>query len=338
MAAISFNNRSAVHWGDIELDRVHAGPTLLWQPLSDGSSWASSVGVRLQGEAYVSPNQITELNHYSPNGDTWIASTFIGQAATAQFSPVAYGNGIYLAIGRDSLGNHKPYTSADGRVWTVRDPVGLPVGGFGNSSAIPSSKGLVFIGGRFLYLYALTLTATTTTSYYFVESTDGINWSAETISPTAASTALKAAGSRIEVANGNAYAVGSTRTVYRSTDGLNWSAVAGTTLPTAAFNIAHGNGTYVILGASGTQCWTSSDGAVFTPRSIPVAGNWTALTFDNGRFMALATGSRNSMTSVDGINWTPNTLPVTGNWSQVLGYKGRFYAFRNISPYILVTQ
>ncbi len=102
--------------------------------------------------------------------------------------------------------------------------------------------------------------------------------------------------------------------LYRSTDGLAWNEVTVNPLATNPFAITdmlHADGTYIVTssayqGSSGI--WTSTDGAAWTPASLPAHSHYHSITYGNGRFVAGGSGGRNAI-STDAVTWTSVQFP-----------------------------
>ncbi|MDK2124143.1 hypothetical protein [Parachitinimonas caeni] len=81
----------------------------------------------------------------------------------------------------------------------------------------------------------------------------------------------------------------------------------------------------VLLASNSTQALSSSDGQTFTPRTLPVAGNWAGrVAYGNGVYVAVGYGSAIAVSSSDGDNWSQRALPVSANWASCCFGAGLF--------------
>lgn len=94
------------------------------------------------------------------------------------------------------------------------------------------------------------------------------------------------------------------------------------TLPSSRrwMSVAFGNGVFVAVAYASNVAATSSDGITWTERTLPSSNNWIHITFGNGLFIAVAGTS--AATSTDGITWTARSLP--GAAGAVAFGNGRF--------------
>jgi len=244
----------------------------------------------------------------SPDGDNWEKITS-GTADT--LNGVAYGNGFFIAVGEYGT----VLKSTDGLKWTVVLVHGLT----------ETLYGITFAQGIFL---AVGETETV------VVSADGYNWEKQTLG-----TGKTLRG--VTFGGGNFAVVGDDSAFLTSPDGRNWQAwnlgatgiafrgvtygsgfVAvgligmlilfdqGSSAPVSAgytgsvanfYGIAHGNGTYVMVGAGGT-IFASADGKNWQGSAGVAGAITTGLAF--GQFGAQAT-----------VTWSP---AHSVNWHQVM--------------------
>jgi hypothetical protein len=248
----------------------------------------------------------------------------IGQHDGTAIHGVAYGAGLYVAVGS----NGTVITSPDGLVWTSRRAtdtaspgLGAVVYAAGQFVAVGSAReiltspdgitwmsrtdpltmgglaGIAYGAGRYVAVgYASSGAAV---------SSDGITWTP--VDPGAAT--LYA----ITFAGGRFVAVGDQGTILTSTDGLSYVPRSSGTQQ-GLDGIAFGASTYVAVGPNGT-CLTSPDGATWTPRTLPSAVGAKTVAFGGTSFVAVGNGI---YTSPDGVNWTFQ-LPV-GPELEGIGY------------------
>ena len=224
------------------------------------------------------------------NGNDWAA--------------VAYGDGIYVAVGRSGTGN-RVMTSTDGVQWTARV---TPADN--DWTAITHGDGL-FVA-----------VAQSGAGNRVMTSPDGINW-------TIRSSAADRAWLGVVYAEGLFVAVSNSNEFMTSPDGITWTSRA---VPQYNFwsSIAYGNGTFVVVSYNGTgnRAMTSPDGITWTVRSTPVDNAWSSVTYGGGLFAAVSyTGSGDRvMTSPDGITWTSRSSPADVSWRSITHGGGEFVA------------
>lgn len=181
--------------------------------------------------------------------------------ASVTWKQVAFGNGLYVAVGADATIASSP----DGASWTIRRM----------STAGMTLNGVAYGDGRFVAVGMGT--PTSISAGLLMTSTDGVTW---TTNDTVASTL-------------NAQFAG----------------------------VTHGNGLWVVAGASQNRVLTSPDGLVWTTRNAGF--NTSAVAFGGGRFV-LTSGGNRAISSTDGITWTNNFLVGDANTFTV-AYEGITY-------------
>jgi hypothetical protein len=118
--------------------------------------------------------------------------------------------------------------------------------------------------------------------------------------------------------NGLYIAAGTGGLLRTSPDSLNWT---DRTSPNIFwYDIAYGNGIFVLSPYSGSSFLTSTDGVTWTTRPAPVPGR--RMTHANNRFVSV-TPMRHS---TDGIAWANATSAPSGDWSAVTHGNGLFVA------------
>jgi hypothetical protein len=213
----------------------------------------------------------------------------------ADLRDVAFGNGVYVAVGLGSFA-----TSTDGITWTTRT----------NPGGILSFRRITFGNGIFV---TTAPGGSTSTSIY--TSTDGITWTART-SPSAGYEGVFF-GNSLFVAFGISI-------VSTSTDGITW------TSRTATGNwrgCSFGAGRFVLVSATSTAAAHSTDGATWTVTTNGINGASAAVTFANNIFVAVGGGPSNyASSSTDGITWTARTAANALGWQDVEFGNGQFIA------------
>ncbi len=106
--------------------------------------------------------------------------------------------------------------------------------------------------------------------------------------------------------------------VATSPDGITWT--ERSTPDGEWYDLAYGNGVYVVTGSGGTnRLISSTDGITWTARTPVGYTLWAAVAFGNGIFVAVSQdGTDRVMTSTDGVTWTARTPSQTAGWSSVI--------------------
>lgn len=275
----------------------------------------------------------------STDGLTW-TQRLAGNTTVYALSKVAYGNGIFVAVG---VGTNLTATSTDGINWTLRNP---PVSAGGSKNA------LTFFDGNFYWM-----PVTDGADQLVYKSSDGITWTlSQTISgnPNLIDMVgyVGVPANRI-VAVGYTYDYGAnayTSHIYSSTDGTTFTEDSITSYLPAGLALSavtvNGSGRFVAVGSSlsggspgvnnvayydvgGVGHWVSA-------ASVSQYSSWSAVTFGNGYFVAVEDKSNGSsgtslqtMYSADGVTWTSIPSTVSTNWNTVTYYNGKFIALPN---------
>jgi hypothetical protein len=189
-------------------------------------------------------------------GTAWTAGTATGKT---DLTALAYGNGIYVAVG----GTSSAVSSATGTAWTGRT---IPTLGAGTYSALTHGNG--------------TFVAIATGSTSTAISSNGTSWVSGGTLPNSGSNTWTS----IAYGNGRFVAIQtSSRAVAYSLDkGLNWiAAPAGLPVSTTWTKISYGQGLFVAVASGGAIAATSPDGVNWTQRALTSSSNWSAIAFGN---------------------------------------------------------
>lgn len=251
------------------------------------------------------------------------------QATLADTLGLAYGNGMFVAVGKTSGSASVGASSTDGVSWTAR--------------TIGDALAVTFAAGRFV---AVGQSVAHT-------STDGITWATHTAPSKRWEAVAYGAGLFVSVGSGGGassspdgvtwtlrtddafvsycIAFGNNRFVslgwnsgsgVTSTDGIEW--VTFTCPNISPRGIAYGNGVFVAVGSGGAM--TSTDGLIWISRPMPgvpvASASYQAVAFYSGRFIAVgsaATGNPVFADSPDGINWTQRFMPPGGYKAIIAG-------------------
>ncbi len=230
------------------------------------------------------------------------------------FSSVAFGNGLFVAIKQELSGGTLHYaTSPDGTTWTARTLTTT-------ITSSGSAHRIRFLDGKFLIMpiglsgsngLALALT-----------STDGLQWTTATVGTSATVTDEFAFG------NGRVLAVGGNNHFVGSTDFSTWA--AQNTGLQGAFGIqdvAYGNGRWFITTNGGGEVATSTDGTTFAKvDGLSTLGGYRV---EYGNDTWFFYGQANNAVSTNGTTFTTynrtNTTP--GGTGAIRFLNGRFLAF-----------
>jgi hypothetical protein len=244
-------------------------------------------------------------------------------------SNVAYGNGIFVAVGDTGT----IITSEDAANWSIvnnLDPLinltGIAYGKdiFVATGNLPNRKGVICTSTdgiswnvldfvvRFYLIgvdYCNGIFIITGNSNRTLTSSDGTKWTFRTTGKTEWL-------SGVAYGNGTFVVVGyyqnywndlnSFATIFTSTDGVRWtSRTSGSVWP--LYGVAYGNNTFVAVGHSGTIL-TSPDGITWTQRDLGYLTNYHEITYMNGIFLMPLTGG--IAISSDGMTWTGSYLGI----------------------------
>ncbi len=191
--------------------------------------------------------------------DNWTTGGTTGQTT---MNAVAYGGGLWVAVGGTGSGTAASTTSA-AAAWVSRS---LPT--IGSGSWISVTYG----AGRFV---AISSGSTLATAY----STNGTSWTAGGNLPAGFTT-----GTSVAYGNGRFVAVasGGRLTAYSIDGGVTWRSY-GNGLPSSQTwtKIKYGQGLFVAVASSAAVCATSPDGLNWTEQALPATSNWSAAVFGN---------------------------------------------------------
>ena len=224
-----------------------------------GYSTVPNITILDTGARYVAIAAGTTSNAYTTR--TGIAGTSAWTAGSAlpasDFASIAYGNGVYVAVG----GTASATSSVTGSLWSIRT---IPTLGSGTYSNVTYGNG--------------TFIAISTGNVATAISSNGTSWVAGGNLPTSSTWNQAAYG------NGRFVAIATgTRNVAVSYDkGLTWVASASQ-LPSSATwtRISYGQGLFFAVASGGTTAATSPDGINWTLRAMPSSSNWNSVIFGN---------------------------------------------------------
>ena len=215
-----------------------------------------------------------------------------------KFFDVAFGNGLFVAVGEDAT----IQTSADGKAWNNRKVF------FGKML-----KSIAYGAGWFVAIGEDGL---------FCRSSDGINWMQSSVG------ALRDYNG-ITYANGQFMAVGNGGAVSTSKDGLLWTHQQLSNYQLKS--VAYGNGIWVIVGFDGIVAW-SFNGIMWQSNIIPSI-YFNNIAFGNGQFVAVGLEGK-VLTSATGFTWTPRQSKASNHLNSILFTNGKFLAVGNMGSVI----
>ncbi len=254
----------------------------------------------------------------SSDGITWAgknANAFLISGENSGGRGVAYGNGVWIAVGNgDSNGNTVSISTDGGNTWVgnkIQTSTGLYI-----LSSIAYGNGRWVIGGR---SGAANTMATSIN--------DGVSWSGIS-SNVDTGTGINNVVTGVAFGNGIWGAVGKdTRFFAYSTNGTAWTNVSDVRIGSVS-SIAYGNGRWII-GSSAPSggnviAYASETNMTLWTGLIPSSfvGSVNGLAYANNLWIATGLGTSKIATSSNGINWlgivTANGLTTSGNCAAFL--------------------
>ena len=240
------------------------------------------------------------------------ASTVFGGS---QINGIAFGNGIFVAVGSSSTA----MTSGDGNNWTI-----VPANSFAPSwdaAARPDLYAITYGGTGFVAVgqWGHIFHSTNGTNWTRIEGSSGDPFPGWGERPNLNSVTHD--GTRFVTAGAS---IGSGARTANSTDGINWTFVEnGSTGNNQIFGIASGGGRIVTVGNGGRVTW-SSNGSAW---SGGTNGNWVSDNIFNtgAHARAVAFGNNRWVIAGDDGRIAYATDPTAqANWTRLDGYATRF--------------
>ncbi len=280
------------------------------------------------------------------SADLGVNWTQRASAADNDWSGIAYGNGLFVAVAATGTGN-RVMTSLDGITWTARTSaadnnwksvtygnglfVAVAYSGVGNR-VMTSPDGIVWTARTsaadnnwvsVTYGNGLFVAVASSGSGKVMTSPDGITWTIRTFSSNPMVCVTYANGLFMAIASN-----GSISAIFTSPDGITWNSLP--TTKNLITSVTYGENLFfaVTRYGVGNRVLTTTDGLTWTSRTSAADNDWQSVTFNNGLFVAVAnTGTGNRvMTSSNGINWTARTSAADNNWTSVTYGNGVFVA------------
>lgn len=285
-----------------------AREVLSWAKYSRPTGWLTSTyeiyygnGVALKS-SFVTGSTATHLLLTS-DGASWEQVTVSGNTYTTL--GIAFGNGIFLWVGKDAADAPFAFKSSNGRTWTTVTAPPIVI------------EHLTYGAGVFVGLGA--------TGNVAAVSANGTSWSSQTIANVAHTGIIFGGETFFTFTSGSA-------TAYRSNDaGVTWTAV---TLPSASIwsKAAYGSGVFCLLAATSNIVAVGGNDALGWSQSAtpPNSYSWTDIVYGDDKFIMVGP-AKFVATSTNGTLWVqvPITLPALppSQWYlDVLSWVAIFYS------------
>lgn len=225
-----------------------------------------------------------------PFGTSWGLETV--SPSTITWNSVAYGSGIFVAVGVLATGYGAVMTSPDGVNWTIR-----------SVASAPAFNDVAFGNGKFVAVGAPYGTATTGIRV----STDGITWT------NPASNSTLTYNSSVAYGNGTWVVISAstgTNSIYSYTstnDGVTWTQnLLATGNSGSNCNVVYGNGKFVVTLEYSIYIYYSSNGTSWSYSQLtdvdPIGLNANDAVFGSNKFVIINQNG-SIYTSPNGINW-----------------------------------
>jgi hypothetical protein len=250
---------------------------------------------------------------YSSDGVTWTNAL---PSTNYSFKSIAFGNGIFLALGGLYFGQRVVYGSTDGVNWFLYYTF-PPTG-----SSVYDFMRIRFLNGKFYVGIQNNSTSPIATGYTY-SSTNGITWTLVKVWPDSGlsnNTTIftpydMAYGGGTYVAVGVATSQPSQPAIYTSPDGITWTGTSVLSSVGEFTTISYIRGEFIALGLSGLA-YKSSNGTTWTSFSIKSGFDFRAIEMNNGVYCAIGSVPSVSVTvefsyllSTDLTTWTEIYLP-----------------------------
>ncbi|RKP47897.1 hypothetical protein D7Z26_22040 [Cohnella endophytica] len=246
----------------------------------------------------------------SPDGKDWTAKTTVGNN-DVYLSAIAYGNGVYAAVGSSTMGNGAVlYTSVDGgNQWTKKSYAGYMV----------SFSDIVYAGGKFVAVGGVRdMGMISQGKSVVLTSSDGENWD------------KKEFGTKplygVAFNNNKFVAVGD-KTIITSTDGTNWNSVSSTY---TLIDITTDENMFIAVGEGGKVA-TSENGASWSAVVVDAPATFGNINYANGNYYINGykyVGSNSVYVHYSSTNltdWVSSTSPISDSYLLDMAYGNGVY-------------
>lgn len=246
-------------------------------------------------------------------GQNWtfgaLPQNVTGTGTNIGWASVAYGNGIFMAVGSGNGGGSQTYTSRSvgGVEWI--SAIAGPNPGFNPGQ-------IVYGNGIWAYIYVDT--GSWTVSY---STNIGTSWT--TITPFATTATSIAYGNGVFVVVGSSSTGTATTTCYSSPTCVTWTA---RTLPSSQIwtSVTFANGYFVAIGNLATAIATSTDGITWVAQTVPSATSKSSIAGGDGKFFYQQNIGSTTSADITTINFSQSsasfTLPIVGPLSGTQSY------------------
>lgn len=233
---------------------------------------------------------------HSTDGLNW--SQIYQQPNGNAVEDIAFGNGVYVAVGATDSGDSVAYTSSDKTTWARQ--------------TIISTSTLTFWSVAFGNGVFVAVGNENTVAW----SVDGMTWNNLGSIDAAVSNLY-----RVRFLNGNFYTFNpTTGKMFKSATGAVWSLVGTFTNPN---DIAYGSGIYLLGTDAGI--YSSADGSSFSFLVASPDGNPKGITYDGTNF-GICTSTKKIFTSPDGNTWTDSGRTAAQSLSSIINWDGHLIA------------
>jgi hypothetical protein len=276
------------------------------------SNWTALAG----GNPYIAFVPGSNFIAVSNDAYTWTLQALPYQVYYISGKKVAYGNGIFVALGAPINGGAY-YTSTDGFIWIERVFPTINGQFRGYVDVQYGDNGFVAVG-------YLGISNVGGTPNQIARSVDGINWTI--ITPPNTTTD---AWDCITYGSGKYVALGSSAGIY-STNGVDWIRFqyffGGAPITVNFTSVAYGNGKFIGISSTNAEIYYSTDGISWTRVFSQVFSySMRKIIYGNGKFLIVPSSGPQGAYSTDGLTWFSTTLPTGfSSVSDVLFHNNRF--------------
>jgi hypothetical protein len=236
------------------------------------------------------------LLSFGHDGFAWPVRT---SETTQNLNGVAYGNGVFVAVGAAGIIQNSP----DGINWTKATP--LPSNQQVALNGVAYGNGLFVAAGNYGGIFT---------------SPDGKTWTLRTSLLSAQTLYGVAYGNGVFVAVGSNNGSQVYSLVFTSSDGKTWTTPNSGGALKSLTGVAYGNGVFVAMGggvyggtgasSSGGYDLTSPDGKTWTIQKVGNTQQLNGIAYGNGLFAAVGNNGA-ILTSPDGVTWTSQASGTT---------------------------
>lgn len=288
----------------------------------DGLTWTTQYAPNTGGKTIYGNNTFIQVSY----SDSYIMKSSYGSTnwdfanvpfTSQNFSSIAYGNGLFVAVSRTSKQN-AIVVSRDGINWI-----------YINTQVETNWQSVAYGNGIFVAVGDIG-------SVRAMYSSDGFNWTLRSI-PLVGWMSVAHGYLSPTYETGVFVAVARTGTNNRimiSPNGITWTNIATSDeLDLNWRSVTYGNGRFIAVATDGTRnVMSSTNGTTWQLRSNPV-GLWYSVTYGNGIFIAINTSviisETRMMISADGYSWKAVSSPSSDTFKAIAFGNGVFVLITN---------